>query len=77
MADEISRFNAHQNSDTDIWTAVLDLIPRTTPLLLPQPTTTPQSHPSFPSSFQQTPWFFHTGSFANVSEHKKQIDGIF
>ncbi len=62
------------HSDADIWTAVLDLIARTRPLQLPQPTTPPQSHQSFTSSFQQTPWSFNTGSFADASEHRKQVD---
>ncbi len=61
-----------QAEDADIWTAVLDLIARTRPI--PQPTTPPQSHPSFTSSFQQTPWSFNTGSFADTSEHRNQVD---
>jgi len=65
---------APQHSDTDIWTAVLDLIAHTRSLQLSQPTTPPQSHPSFTSSFQQTPWSFNTGSFADASEHRKQVD---
>ncbi|KAI4223086.1 MAG: hypothetical protein L6R40_008535 [Gallowayella cf. fulva] len=47
---------------------------RTKPI--PQPTTPPQSHPSFTSSFQQTPWSFNTGSFADASEHRKQVDDM-
>jgi len=53
---------------------VLDLIAHTRSLQLSQPTTPPQSHPSFTSSFQQTPWSFNTGSFADASEHRKQVD---
>lgn len=69
---------APQNSDVDIWTAVFDLIARTRPLQLPQPTTPPPSHPSFTSSFQQTPWSFNTGSFADAyaSEHRKQVHDV-
>ena len=55
---------------------MLDLIARTRPLQLPQPTTPPQSHPSFASSFQQTPWSYNTGSFADASEHRKQVDDV-
>ena len=62
-----------QTSDTDIWTAVLDLIARTRRIL--QPTTPPLSRPSFTSSFQQTPWSFNPGSFADISEHRDQVDG--
>ncbi|KAL8855463.1 MAG: hypothetical protein Q9178_007896 [Gyalolechia marmorata] len=58
--------------DADIWTAVFDLVARTKPI--PQTTTPPQSHPLFMSSFQQTPWSFNTGSFADASEHRKQVD---
>lgn len=58
------------HSDAEIWTAVLDLIVRTRP----QPTTPPQSQPSFTSSFQQTPWSFNTGSFADASERRRQVD---
>ena len=61
-----------QTSDADIWAIVLDLIARTRPI--PQPTTPPQSHPSFTSSFQQTPWSFNTGSFTDTSEHRNQVD---
>ena len=60
------------DSDVDIWTAVLDLLARTRPI--PQPTTPPPSLPSFTSSFQQTPWSFNTGSFADTSEYRKQVD---
>lgn len=68
--------NAPQDSDADIWTAVLDLIARTRPLQLPQPITPPQSYPSFTSSFHQTPWSFNTGSFADASEHRRQVDDV-
>ena len=61
-----------QTGDIDIWTAVFDLIGRTRPLQ--QPTTPPPSRPSFTSSFQQTPWSFNTGSFADTSEHRNQVD---
>ena len=62
------------HSDAEIWTAVLDLVARTRPLQPPQPTTPPQSQPSFTSSFPQTPWSFNTGSFADASEHRRQVD---
>ena len=62
-----------QAQDADIWTAVLDLVAQTRPIA--QPTTPPLSHPSFTSSFQQTPWSFNTGSFADTSEHRNQVDG--
>ena len=42
--------------------------------LIPQPTTPPPSHPSFTSSFPQTPWSFNTGGFEDTSEYRKYID---
>lgn len=67
---------APQDSDADIWTAVFDLIARTKQLPLPQPTTPPPSHPPFISSFQQTPWKFSTGAFADASENRKLVDAV-
>ncbi len=62
-----------QVGDADVWTAVFDLIARTRPL--PQPTTPPPSRPYFTSSsIQQTPRSFNTGSFADTSEHRNQVD---
>ncbi|KAL9019595.1 MAG: hypothetical protein Q9185_003137 [Variospora sp. 1 TL-2023] len=63
----------HDAKDRDIWTAVFDLVARTRPT--PQPTTPPPSHPSFTSSFRQTPWSFNTGGFEDTSEYRKQVDG--
>lgn len=51
---------------------MLDLVARTRPT--PQPTTPPPSHPSFTSSFQQTPWSFNTGGFEDTSEYRKHVD---
>ncbi|KAL2050313.1 hypothetical protein ABVK25_009421 [Lepraria finkii] len=62
----------NEAKDTDIWAAVLDLVVRTRPT--PQPTTPPPSHPSFTSSFPQTPWSFNTGGFEDTSEYRKYID---
>ncbi len=61
-----------REDDQKIWAKLYEVIARTRPT--PQPTTPPQSHPSFTSSFQQTPWSFNTGSFADASEHRKQVD---
>jgi hypothetical protein len=59
--------------DTKIWTAILDLIARTQPIHRP---TTPQSSASFAASFQQTPWSFNTGSFADTSDLRRDVDPI-
>ncbi|KAL2059014.1 hypothetical protein ABVK25_000306 [Lepraria finkii] len=55
----------NEAKDTDIWAAVLDLVVRTRPT--PQPTTPPLSHPSFTSSFPQTPCSLNTGGFEDTS----------
>jgi len=62
-----------QEDDQKIWMRLYEVLARTRPL--PQPTTPPPSGPSFTSSFQQTPWSFNTGSFADTSEHRNQVDG--
>ena len=56
-----------------IWNGLLsgDIASSYARLSADQPTTPPPSHPSFTSSFQQTPWSFNTGSFADASEHRK------
>ncbi|KAK3177888.1 hypothetical protein OEA41_000020 [Lepraria neglecta] len=65
-------------ADQKIWTELYEVIARTRPIPppLPQPTTPSQSHTSFTSSFPQTPWSFNTGSFADASEHRKEVDNI-
>ena len=63
-----------QEDDQKIWKKVYEVIARIKPL--PVPTTPPPSRPSFTSSFQQTPWSFNTGSLADTSEHRNQVDGI-
>jgi len=40
-----------------------------------KPTTPPPSGPSL-TSFQQTPWTFNTGSFADTSDLRKDVDPI-
>ncbi|KAL8764940.1 MAG: hypothetical protein Q9209_007804 [Squamulea sp. 1 TL-2023] len=62
-----------QEDDQKIWKKVYEVIARTG--RKPQSTTPPPSHPSFATSFQQTPWSFNTGSFADTSEHRNQVDG--
>ena len=64
----------NEAKDADIWAAVFDLVARTNSV--PQPTTPPPSHPSFTSSFRQTPWSFNTGGFEDTSEYRKQVDDL-
>ncbi|KAI9758368.1 MAG: hypothetical protein M1835_000602 [Candelina submexicana] len=60
-----------QEEDQKIWDNLYEALARTRPIR--QPTTPPPSRPSFTSSFQQTPWSFNTGSFADASEHRKEV----
>ncbi|MCJ1359148.1 MAG: hypothetical protein MMC33_009148, partial [Icmadophila ericetorum] len=64
----LSRLVINEASDVDIWNAVFDLIATISQI------TPPPSHPSFASSFQQTPWSFNTGGFEDTSERRKQVD---
>lgn len=65
-------------TDQKIWSELYEVIARMRPIpqSLPQPTTPPSSHPPFTSSFQQTPWSFNTGSFADASERRRQVDDV-
>ena len=65
----LSRLVIKKAPDVEIWNAVFNLISTLSRI------TPPPSHPSFTSSFQQTPWSFNTGSFADTSEHRDQVDG--
>ena len=64
----LSRLAIRKASDFDIWNAVLNLISTLSRI------TPPPSRPSFTSSYKQTPWSFNTGSFADTSEHRNQVD---
>ncbi|KAL2041528.1 hypothetical protein N7G274_005910 [Stereocaulon virgatum] len=64
----LSRLVIKEAPDVDIWNAVFDLISTHSRI------TPPPSRTSFTSSFQQTPWSFNTGSFADASEHRRQVD---
>jgi len=54
-------------SDQEIYRALFTLVAR--PF-------TPHTTSSFPPSFQQTPWSFNTGSFADTSDLRKNVDPI-
>jgi hypothetical protein len=45
-------------------------------VLVARPTTPLQSNPPFTASFQQTPWTFNTGSFADTSDLRRHVDPI-
>lgn len=62
--------NAVLNNETDevIWNNVYAAVAR--------PTTPLQSNLPFTASFQQTPWTFNTGSFADTSDLRRHVDPI-
>jgi hypothetical protein len=57
-----------QARDINIWNAAFSLIAR--------PTTPHQSNLPCTTSFQQTPWTFNTGSFADTSDLRRHVDPI-
>ncbi len=61
------RIDSHA-SDIEICNTLFALIAR--------PTTPLQSNPPFTTSFQQTPWTFNTGSFADTSDLRRHVDPI-
>ncbi|KAF2839987.1 hypothetical protein M501DRAFT_1010229 [Patellaria atrata CBS 101060] len=63
-------------SDTVIWEKVYDLVAEPTLTTVAKPSTPPPSGPPRTASFQQTPWSFNTGSFADTSELRKNVDPI-
>ena len=63
--------------DDLIWEKVYDAVAKSinaTPVA--KPTTPPESGPPFAARFQQTPWAFNTGSFADTSDLRKNVDPI-
>lgn len=54
----------HKEPDNVIWDRVYDAVTESTPPAGPT------------SSFQQTPLFINTGSFANSTEHHKHVDDV-
>ena len=67
------------NNETDelIWDKVYDTVTASIAFtVVAKPTTPPPSGPSLTSSFQQTPWTFNTGSFADTSDLRKDVDPI-
>ncbi|PVH98640.1 hypothetical protein DM02DRAFT_681826 [Periconia macrospinosa] len=62
--------------DEVIWNNVYAAVAASTVFTVAEPTTPPLSAPSLAASFQQTPWLYNTGSFANSTEHRKYVDGV-
>lgn len=63
-------------SDTVIWEKVYEVTAESTLLTVDKPSTPPPSGPSHAASFQQTPWSFNTGSFADTSDLRRNVDPI-
>jgi hypothetical protein len=66
------------NNEPDgvIWDNVYNLIAESTLGTVTKPSTPPPSGPPCTSSFQQTPWSFNTGSFADTSDLRRNVDPI-
>ncbi|KAF2188774.1 hypothetical protein K469DRAFT_70746 [Zopfia rhizophila CBS 207.26] len=64
-------------TDELIWNKVYDAVTTSTAFtVVAKPTTPPLSGPPLTSSFQQTPWTFNTGSFADTADLRKDVDPI-
>ncbi|KAF2804372.1 serine/threonine-protein kinase Sgk2 [Mytilinidion resinicola] len=67
----------NNESDDIIWHKVYDVVAESIPLTaVAKPSTPPASDPPHTASFQQTPWTFNTGSFADTSDLRKNVDPI-
>jgi len=66
------------NNDADewVWKSVYDAVAQSVLAAIDKPSTPPQSGPPHTVSFQQTPWSFNTGSFADTSDLRKNVDPI-
>jgi hypothetical protein len=66
------------NNEPDgvIWDNVYNLIVESTLKASDEPSTPPPSDPPRTASFQQTPWSFNTGSFADTSDLRRNVDPI-
>ena len=64
------------DSDEAIWKEVYDLLTEPTFTSDVAPSTPPPSGPPHTASFQQTPWTFTTGSFADTSDLRRNVDPI-
>lgn len=62
--------------DAAIWERVYELLAELQLGTISKSTTPPSSDPSHTASFQQTPWSFHTGSLADTSDLRRNVDPI-
>ncbi|OCK78451.1 hypothetical protein K432DRAFT_427264 [Lepidopterella palustris CBS 459.81] len=63
-------------SDSIIWDKVYDIVAESALSIVAKPSTPPPSGPPRIASFQQTPWTFNTGSFADTSDLRRNVDPI-
>ncbi|PSN59265.1 hypothetical protein BS50DRAFT_580135 [Corynespora cassiicola Philippines] len=63
-------------ADGIIWEKVYEILQGPAFTTSAKPSTPPPSRPSRTASFQQTPWSFNTGSFADTSDLRKNVDPI-
>ncbi|KAF1996945.1 serine/threonine-protein kinase Sgk2 [Amniculicola lignicola CBS 123094] len=66
----------NNESDDIIWGKVYDAVAESISTAAVKPSTPPPSDPRPSASFQQTPWTFNTGSFADTSDLRKDVDPI-
>jgi hypothetical protein len=66
----------NEESDVVIWEEVYKLLPEPTFTTDVAPSTPPPSSPPRTASVQQTPWTFNTGSFADTSDLRRNVDPI-
>jgi hypothetical protein len=66
----------NNESDNLIWDKVYKAVTDSVLATAAKPSTPPPSAPPHTASFQQTPWTFNTGSFADTSDMRKDVDPI-
>lgn len=68
----LSRLVIEKASDVNTWSAVINIIARTRPAQ--SMTTLPPFGPALPSTLQQTPHSFNSGSFVDTFEQRMQVN---
>ncbi|KAI9785550.1 MAG: hypothetical protein M1839_009291 [Geoglossum umbratile] len=66
----------NNESDNIIWDKVYEIVAESALTTIAKPSTPPPSSPPRTASFQQTPWTFNTGSFADTSDLRRNVDPI-
>ncbi|PVH90320.1 hypothetical protein DM02DRAFT_647610 [Periconia macrospinosa] len=63
-------------ADELVWDRIYGIVAQSALTISDKPSTPPPSGLPHTSSFQQTPWTFNTGSFADTSDLRKDVDPI-